>query len=184
MRCRECRSLLWGYIDRELPEQQRRAVETHLDDCGACRFERERLLAFPLRVGDLSTVPPPPDFTARLMRRIEVLPPPNELPQLPHGGPFGGAFGAVLAFSVAAAAVMLGVISTSFLALLDGRVGSVSISDSDLPLQSIATAFGGWLATQLSAILTWPVLLALWGMQLVLAALWFRVVAPRRRRMS
>lgn len=185
MRCRECKALLWSYIDRELAEQQRRAVETHLNDCDACRFERERLLTFPLRVGDLPVVPPPPDFTARLMRRIEVLPPPNELqlgPRSSRGSPFDGAAGAILAFSVAAAAMVLGVVSTTFLALLDGRARLAPAGDAAVPFQSIAAALGGWLAAQLSVILSWPVLLAFWGMQLVLAVLWFRAIAPRRRR--
>lgn len=184
MRCRECRALLWSYVDCELAGQQHRAVEQHLDGCAPCRLAHERVRVFPLQIGHVSAVPPPPDFTARLMRRIEVLPPPSELhPVDPPRriSPFGGATGAILAFSAAAAAVLLGLLSSSFLALLDGRETPAALVNADLPLQSIAVALGGWLAAQVWAILSWPVLLALWGMQVVLAMLWFRVVAPRRR---
>lgn len=184
MRCRECRALLWSYIDCELPVARQRAVETHLDACLSCRLAHERFLAFPLQVGNVSAIPPPPDFTTRLMRRIEVLPPPSELRLADHtqrGGAFGSAVGAVLAFSVAAAAVLLGLISTSLLALLNGRAVPISFSTSGGPLQSLVSGIGGWLATQLLLILSWPVLLALLGMQIALAALWFRVVTTRRR---
>ena len=184
MRCRECRALLWSFVDCELGDGQHRAVEQHLDGCAACRLAHERARLFPLQIGHVSAVSPPPDFTARLMRRIEVLPPPSELraaypPR--RAGSFGGAGGATLAFAAAAAAALLGLVSSSFLALLDGRAAPAALTDPDLPLQSIAVALGGWLAAQLWAILSWPVLLALWGMQIVLAVLWFRIVAPRQR---
>jgi len=78
MRCRECESLLWSYVDGELAEGQRQTVEGHLAGCPRCTLAFERLRAFPLRLGHLTAVAPPPDFTTRLMRRIEPLPPPRE----------------------------------------------------------------------------------------------------------
>lgn len=183
MRCRECRALLWSYIDRDLPDARRQAVDDHLAGCIDCAVAHERLRAFPLQPGQLAIAAPPPDFTARLMQRIDVLPPPRELAHIAErNAPFHGPVGAILAFSTAAAAVLLGLLSTSALALLSGRALPLSPTAANDPAGGAANALGGWLANEVWLLLSWPVLLALWGMLLVLAMLWFRlVVRPRRR---
>jgi anti-sigma factor (TIGR02949 family) len=35
--CEHCEKILQPYIDRELTEDERRAAESHLDECGFCR---------------------------------------------------------------------------------------------------------------------------------------------------
>ena len=185
MRCRECEASLWSYIDGELPEERRRPVDDHLVSCARCTLALERLRAFPLHPGMFSAVPPP-DFTARLMRRIEPLPPPRELalPALPL--PFRGPFGAVVAFASAAAALLLGLISTSALALMSGRslAGPVLTLRSQVPLSGISFSTADlWRLGTLAGVwmlFSWPVFAALVGMLVVLALLWFRLVAPRR----
>ena len=185
MRCRECDALLWSYVDRELPEAQRAAVEEHLAGCARCALALERTRAFPLRIGQMTAVPPPPDFTVRLMRRIEPLPPPCELVGVLRaaggGGRPGGALGVVLAFSAAAAAVTLGLLSTAVMALLSDRPLPVPLPAVNTPVHSIADALNVRVAAELWTILSWPVLSALWGMLIVLATLWFRMAAARRR---
>ena len=185
MRCRECEALLWSYVDGELVESRRRAIDAHLNACPRCALAFERLCAFPLRRGQLAVAAPPPDFTTRLMRRIEPLPPPRELALPPPPVPFRGAAGAVLAFASAAAALLLGLISTSALALLSGRslagplpiqwrtpLDGITFSLTDL--LRLGAVAGVWM------LFSWPVLAAVAGMLVVLALLWFRLVAPRR----
>jgi hypothetical protein len=187
MRCRECEASLWSYIDGELPEARQRLVDAHLASCARCALALERLRAFPLRPGALSVITPPPDFTTRLMRRIEPLPPPREL-LLPTPLPFRGPVGAAVAFAAAAAALLLGLISTSTLALLSGRSLAGPILTVQAPLRNLpnlpslstgdllqlGTMAGVWM------LFSWPVLAAIAGMLLALALLWFRLVSPRR----
>jgi mycothiol system anti-sigma-R factor len=35
--CEKCEEMLQPYLDRELDEPERRAAESHLDQCGYCR---------------------------------------------------------------------------------------------------------------------------------------------------
>lgn len=183
MRCRECKALLWDYLDGELSDAGRTSVETHLAACAQCSLAHERLRAFPLQPSQLTAVPPPPDFTTRLMRRIEPLPPPRELAGVgERNGAFGSAIGVILACSSAAAAVTLGLLSLSAMALLTGGPPPARLYSAGEPIDRIANALGVWIAAQFWALLSWPVLIALCGMQVVLATLWFRiVVAPQRR---
>ena len=184
MCCRECRALLWSYVDRELSDSQQDAVVQHLADCNACALAHERLRAFPLHPNQMTAVAPPPDFTARLMRRIKVLPPPRQLATMPGATArrdgLGGMAGALVALSAAAAALLLGLLSTCAVALLSGASFPLSAAPS-LPLRGIVAAVGDWFTAEARVLLSWPVLLALCGMQLVLAILWLRVVVPRRR---
>ena len=186
MRCRECEASLWSYIDGELPEDRQRLVDDHLAGCARCTLALERLRAFPLRLGMPYAATPPPDFTARLMRRIEPLPPPRDLIVPAHPLPFRGPFGAVVAFASAAAALLLGLISTSALALMSGRslAGPLLSVRSQVPLNGISfSAADLWRLGTLAGVwmlFSWPVLAALAGILVVLALLWFRLVAPRR----
>lgn len=42
--CEQCRELLSDYIDRELTDAERAAVERHLSDCAKCGTESSRML--------------------------------------------------------------------------------------------------------------------------------------------
>jgi predicted MFS family arabinose efflux permease len=81
-----------------------------------------------------------------------------------------------LAFSTAAAAIFLGILSTAALSLLNGQPvvgGSVHTANS------IANAIGNGLTVALWEHLTWSVIFALAGLLLALTVLWLRVIAPR-----
>lgn len=179
MRCRECEPLLWAYIDDELPETQRRAVAAHLAECPACGAAHDELRAFPLQIGSLRAVPPPPDFTARLMRRITPLPTPQEL-ALQRRDRINGwnrPLGALMAFSAAAAAVFLGLISTAMLALANGQpLPRVETGNS---AGGLANAIGVGVVVAFWQHLSWPIVAALAGMLATLVFLWLRVVAPQ-----
>jgi hypothetical protein len=43
MQCEDVKTLLSGYVDEELDEKDRHAVEKHLAACGGCRTECEKL---------------------------------------------------------------------------------------------------------------------------------------------
>jgi hypothetical protein len=122
---------------------------------------------------------PPADFSARLMERIVLLPPPSQLAaqyeqRRPH--PWTGPIGMVVAFSAAAAAIILGLISTSAIALTDGSLtgnkGTVG--------GGIASSISGGVVFSAWEHLSVPIFLALAVMLAILTVLWFRVVAPRR----
>ena len=179
MRCRECELLLWAFIDGELPPVQRREVAAHLEGCGQCRNAYEQLRAFPLQVGQLQMATPPPDFSARLMERIALLPPPAQLAaqyERRHASPWSGPSGMVAAFAAAAAAIVLGLISTSAIALADG---SLTRSGNNAG-SGIASSIGGGAVFSAWEHLSIPIFLALTAMLAILTVLWFRVVAPRR----
>jgi anti-sigma factor RsiW len=181
MRCRECESLLWAYIDDELAEAERRSVAAHLAGCAKCGQEYDRLRSFPIQAGRVGSVPPPPDFTARLMQRITPLPSPRELAaqqERARANGWHGPVGMLVAFSTAAAAVLLGLLSTSALALASGRrLPGLEIGNS---ATGIANAIGVGVAIVFWQQLSWSIVGALAAMLATLALLWFRVVNPRR----
>ncbi len=179
MRCRECELLLWAFIDGELPPAQRREVAAHLEGCPQCGRAYEQLRAFPLQVGQLQMAPPPADFNARLMERIALLPPPAQFAaqyesRRPY--PWSGPSGLIVAFAAAAAAIVLGLIGTSALALADGSLTGSSGNAGG----GIANAIGGGVVFSAWEHLSVPIFLALTMMLAILMVLWFRVVAPRR----
>ncbi len=177
MRCRECESILWMYLDYELPEGQRGTVAAHLEGCPRCAQAFDQLRAFPLQTAHLQIVPPPPDFTMRLMQRIGPLPAPREFAvQQRRGTSWQGPLGMAVAFSSAAAAIILGLLSTVALALASGQRLPVKSGSS---ASSIANAIGAGIAVAFWQHLSWTIIFALVGMIATLAVLWFRVVAPR-----
>lgn len=177
MRCRECESILWMYLDNELPEGQRGTVAAHLESCPRCAQALDQLRAFPLQTTHLQIVPPSPDFTARLMQRITPLPAPRELAAQQHRVTgWQGPLGMAVAFSTAAAAIFLGLLSTAALALASGQRLPVESGGS---ASSIANAIGAGMVIAFWEHLSWTIIFALVGMLAALAVLWFRVVAPR-----
>jgi anti-sigma factor RsiW len=180
MRCRECESLVWEYLDDELPDAQRRLIAEHLAICPRCTGLYQQMRSLPVPVGQLQAMPPPPDFTARLMQRIAPLPTPNELAaqQASTSRAYNGPFGAMVAFAAAAAALLLGLISTSAMAIFSGRtIASGPPGSTDGPFYYSLQV---WIVDQVWPLITWPVLGTLAAMLAVLTLLWVRVVAPRR----
>ena len=179
MRCRECELLLWAFIDAELPPAQRREVAAHLEGCAQCARAYEQLRAFPLQIGQLQLATPPPDFSARLMERIALLPPPAQLAaqyERRQPPPWSGPTGMIVAFTAAAAAIILGLISTSAIALAGGSLTSANGTAG----AGIASSIGGGVVLSAWEHLSILIFLALAAMLAILAVLWFRVVAPRR----
>jgi anti-sigma factor RsiW len=181
MRCRECESLLWTYIDDELPEAQRRAVASHLAGCPRCGHTYDEIRGFPLRTGQIQIVPPPPDFTSRLMQRISPLPSPQELAaqqERTRSNGWHGPVGMLVAFSTAAAAIFLGLLSTSALALAGGR--PLPHVETGSAASGIANAIGFGVVLAFWRHLSWPIVAALVGMLAALALLWIRIATPHR----
>ena len=176
MRCRECELLLWAFIDGELPSAERRAVAAHLESCSQCGRAYEQLRAFPLQVGQLQMATPSADFSARLMERIALLPPPSQIAahyeqRRPH--PWSGPTGMVVAFAAAAAAIVLGLISTSALALAGGSLAGGNGGGG------IASSIGKGVVFSAWEHLSLPIVLALAAMLAILIVIWFRIVSPR-----
>lgn len=73
MSCRELSDLqLWGYLDRELAEDEQHQVEAHLTACTYCVARVETMRRRPLPLGEQRFISPPPDFQRRVMARIAV----------------------------------------------------------------------------------------------------------------
>ncbi|MGI9952060.1 zf-HC2 domain-containing protein [Moorellaceae bacterium AZ2] len=74
MKCRQAKKILSPYIDGELSEAERAALEEHLGSCEACRSEVEALknISEDLK-GIYQEVKAPPDFVDKVMKRIQEL---------------------------------------------------------------------------------------------------------------
>jgi anti-sigma factor RsiW len=179
MRCRECESLVWEYLDDDLPEAQRRLVADHLATCHRCTGLYQQMRSFPVPAGQIQAMPPPPDFTSKLMQRIIPLPTPNELAaqQSRSSRSYSGPFGTMVAFATAAAAILLGLISTSAMAIFSGRTVLSSSSTENGPFYH---ALQIWVIDQVWPLITLPIIATLAVMLAALTLLWVRVVAPRR----
>jgi hypothetical protein len=72
MTCRELDDRLDAWVDRTLPEAERREVETHLAGCPACREQERRLRQLLAHASALPrSVSPPRDLWPEISRRIE-----------------------------------------------------------------------------------------------------------------
>ena len=72
MICRELDDRLDGWVDRTLPEAERREVESHLAGCPGCRAEERRLRQLLAHASALPrSVSPPRDLWPEISRRIE-----------------------------------------------------------------------------------------------------------------
>jgi predicted anti-sigma-YlaC factor YlaD len=50
MTCQDYERLLSGYVDRELPDEEHRQVETHLQQCADCRRQLDELVSIKERL--------------------------------------------------------------------------------------------------------------------------------------
>ncbi|MCG0278935.1 MAG: zf-HC2 domain-containing protein, partial [Thermanaeromonas sp.] len=74
MRCRQARKMLSPYIDDELSDAERAALEEHLNSCEACRSELEALKRISEGLKEIyQEVKAPPDFVDKVMKRIQEL---------------------------------------------------------------------------------------------------------------
>jgi len=74
MKCRQAKKLLSPYIDDELGDAERAALEKHLACCDACRSEVEELRRISESLkGIYREVKAPPDLVDKIMKRIQEL---------------------------------------------------------------------------------------------------------------
>ena len=72
MRCQELDERLDGWVDRTLPEEQRREVESHLAECTGCRNQERQLRLLLTHASALPrSVSPPRDLWPEIARRID-----------------------------------------------------------------------------------------------------------------
>jgi len=71
MQCSNVDNLLSAYLDGELSDQDRAAVEAHVRDCPSCASLLRSLKAASAMVSSLPRRTAPPDFAAGVLRRIE-----------------------------------------------------------------------------------------------------------------
>ncbi len=80
MNCKKTNLLL--YVDGELPDQEKLAVESHLNVCSECRAEAKNLRETATTIGQSFSSPPlPPEFIDTLMSGIARQPRPTSAPQ-------------------------------------------------------------------------------------------------------
>lgn len=184
MRCRECEAVLWGYVDRELAPSELPVVEAHLRECARCAAALERVRAFPLHALKLRCAAPPLDFTERLMRRIESLPTPREYAPLNvRGGARRQLPMIVLAVSASAAAVLLGLLSTSLFALVarDLAAGQAPLDVPSLTAIGLADLTKIWSWFNGNSSMVWSALVVLGLMVTVLTLLWQQLLESGSR---
>lgn len=64
--------VLSAYLDQELPRPQLRLVQTHLEECAACRDQLQGLRRVVGRLHSLETLAPPPVLAQQVQRRIAL----------------------------------------------------------------------------------------------------------------
>jgi len=74
-RCQTLGDMLSAYHDGELGKQERRAVETHIAACPDCRETRDDLKRVGALLAGLTPILPSPQWTARLLDRLDSGPP-------------------------------------------------------------------------------------------------------------
>ena len=114
MRCSKVRSLLDDHVDGVLPAERSSQVRAHLDACPDCEQEHELLRAATAPLSAWGDLQPPADCFARILERIEALPPEVHVPASQPAGPSlhflrGGARWLVTSGAAAAAVLIAAV---------------------------------------------------------------------------
>jgi len=74
MKCDEIEILISAYIDGEVTEEEKRIVEEHLCDCGACRKTLDEFSGLHTLSQELEVQEAPPGFRQRVTQRISEKP--------------------------------------------------------------------------------------------------------------
>jgi len=114
MRCSKVRSLLDDHVDGVLPAERSSRLRAHLDACPDCDQEHELLRAATAPLSAWGDLQPPADCFARILERIEALPPEMHVPASQPAGPSlrflrGGARWLVTSGAAAAAVLIAAV---------------------------------------------------------------------------
>jgi hypothetical protein len=72
MNCGDLKILLPGYLDGDLPQDEKNAVEEHLKTCRQCVRELEGLKKAAVLIRSLDEVEPPPFFSKKIMARVKA----------------------------------------------------------------------------------------------------------------
>jgi anti-sigma factor RsiW len=80
----ELADLLAGYVDEELTAEQRQRVERHLSECASCRGELRAQTVIRARLMKESPSSASAELAARVIGRIETVPPVAERPGAPR----------------------------------------------------------------------------------------------------
>lgn len=177
--------MLWSYVDRELAPLERRAVDAHLQDCERCTAALERVRAFPLNTIKLRYTAPPSDFTDRLMRRIENLPPPCDFALHPQDDASNHRLPALaLAITAAAAAVLIGLFTASLFVLLarDTTASGVALDFPGIAAIGLADMTKVWSWLSMNTRTLWSALPIVALMLTVLTFLWRQLVESESTR--
>lgn len=83
MRCDEVQELLGQLIDEELDDDNRRDVESHIEDCAACRGEHVVLQSLTVDLAQPPDAPVPPGLWAAIEERLDREPLPLSSPDEP-----------------------------------------------------------------------------------------------------
>ena len=123
MRCRNVKSRLNRYLDGELSDQERRAIERHVGTCAACHEALERLRAAEMALSQLpASTDVPSGFAERAVARAA-----RRREQRPLVAPFWQSF--TPAMRVAAAAMLMLGLGLGALMGMDLLRGSPTPSD-------------------------------------------------------
>lgn len=72
MCCEDARKGWQEYLDDQLPSQEARAIESHLETCAACRAEFALLRQVDLALAMLPVLEEPAHFTAQVMAQVRA----------------------------------------------------------------------------------------------------------------
>ncbi|MGQ9709106.1 MAG: anti-sigma factor family protein [Anaerolineae bacterium] len=71
MECDKALEWMMMALDNELPDEERRVLEAHLETCGRCRVRWEQLQAAEEVLRQAPLLPPPPGFFGRVMAQVD-----------------------------------------------------------------------------------------------------------------
>ncbi len=71
MKCEEALERMMKALDGELPDEERRVLEAHLEVCDHCRVQWEQLQAAEAVLCSAPILSPPPGFVGRVMAQVD-----------------------------------------------------------------------------------------------------------------
>ena len=72
MKCDHCRDRISEYLDRDMPEQERKDMEKHIEECDTCRGELEIMAGISSMIDMLPVRAPNADVVLNISRAIHI----------------------------------------------------------------------------------------------------------------
>lgn len=110
MNCQKVQSLMSAYVDGEVAGHEMLAIRHHLGDCPECAAEHEALLSMKRAFGRMSPPRPAEDLAARICGRLVEVHVPVHMRMTAAVRDYFHAFPAGVRFSMAAVAVIAGLL--------------------------------------------------------------------------